>query len=185
MIVTTYGHSIENTMFCVPMMASYIGRLKATSESMAEEVVTWISSLEEKGRELLKIDILNLKPGGNSCKCLTCGFPYFSNGKGALDEEKVSGFLKQVNSVYTEKEKTEVDAKLSALDKPLCKIMQGHFIGGAASEFIRKKSECQLSRKAIYAEFSICRSNLCQELCEDLKFMKNEIEKAVNYVQNH
>lgn len=185
LIVMTYGHSIENTMFCVPMLSSYISRLKTTPDNMTDAVTTWISSLEEDGRELLTIDILNdLKPRGNSCKCLTRGFPRFSNGKGDFDKAKLSDFLSQANTVYTEEERRDVEEKLTEIEKPMYKIIQGHFVEGATNEFIRKQVECSLSRKAIYAEFSLCRSNLCQEPCADLKFVKAEIENAVNYIQN-
>lgn len=185
LIVTTFGHSIENTMFCIPMLVSYIRRLKKTSEDFSESVVTWISVLEETGQDLWKIDILNsLKPRGHSCKCLTKGFPRFSNGKGYFDDSKLSNFLNQTSNVYTDEEKNEVEEKLKALDKPLYKIIQGHFIEGATNEYIRKESGCTLSRSAIYAEFSNCR-RLCEEICEDLTFVKAEIENAVQFIKSH
>ena len=63
-------------------------------------------------------------------------------------------------------------------------IIQGHFIEGATNEFIRKQAACSLSREAVYAEFSICRSDLCERLCNDIQFVKDEIERAVDYLKN-
>lgn len=116
---------------------------------------------------------------------MTLGFPRFSNGKGYFDDAKVSNFINQANSIYTEAEKKEVDDKLATIDKPLYKIMQGHFIEGATNEFIRKQAACPLSREAIYAEFSICRNNLCEGLCYDIQFVKDEIERAVDFLKNN
>lgn len=186
LIVTTYGHSIENSMFCAPMMASYITRLSTTTDNQLPMVFRWISSLEEHAHKLLVIDILNdLKPRGNSCRCLTLGFPRFSNGKGYFDVSKVSEFLDSVDAIYTEQEKEEVEAKVKKCDKPIYKILQGHFLEGATNEFIRKVTNCQLSRNAIYAEFSTCRRSLCEELCADIQYVKTEIESAVSYVNSH
>lgn len=186
LIVVTYGHSIENTMFCVPMLASYLERLKTTTDDYVDVVNTWISKIGDQSHELLRFDILNdIKPRGESCKCLTLGFPRFSNGKGYFDDAKVSNFINQANSIYTEAEKKEVDDKLATIDKPLYKIMQGNFIEGATNEFIRKQAACSLSREAIYAEFSICRDNLCEGLCYDIQFVKDEIERAVDFLKNN
>lgn len=77
-----------------------------------------------------------------------------------------------------------MEEKLKALDKPLYKIIHGHFIEGATNEYIRKESGCTLSRSAIYAEFSNCR-RLCEEICEDLTFVKAEIENAVQFIKSH
>lgn len=49
---------------------------------------------------------------------------------------------------------------------------------------IRKEAGCSLSRSAIYAEFSNCR-RLCNDMCEDLIYVKTEIENAVQYLNSH
>lgn len=184
LIVTTFGHSIENTMFCIPMLASYICRLKKTTENLSASVSTWIHVFEDKGRELLKIDVLNaLKPRGQSCKCLNKGFPRFSDGKGYFDDTKLSTFLHQTRNVYTEDERGEVEEKLNASSRPIYKVIQGHFIEGATNEYIRKEAGCSLSRSAIYAEFSYCR-RLCDNMCEDLIYVKTEIENAVQHLNS-
>ena len=185
LIVTTYGHSIENTMFCIPMMSAYLSRLKATTENLIEHVSLWISEFESQGKELLVFDILNdLKPRGNCCKCLTLGFPRFSIGDGHFDNTKISNFVKEASEIYNLSERKQIEGKIITSDKPIFKIIQGHFLEGAVNEFLRKNASCPLSRKAIYAEFSCCR-DLCKKSCKDIEFIKTEINNAVEYIHRH
>lgn len=184
LIITTYGHSIENSMFCKPMLADYISRLSTSSDDNQEEVEHWISVIENDAYKLLLIDILNdIKPDGHSCKCLTLGFPRFSDGKGNLRQTEIDKIIDEATKVYSSKDFENAETKLKSLSKPRFKVLQGHFIEGAVNEFIRTKAHCSLPRKAIYGEFSVCRG-FCNGECEDMLFVKKEIENAVNYVKN-
>ena len=88
--------------------------------------------------------------------------------------------------MYTGKidERGEVEEKLNASSRSIYKVIQGHLIEGATNEYIRKEAGCSLSRDAIYAEFSNCR-RLCDDICEDLTYVKTEIENAVQYLNSH
>ncbi len=185
LIVTTYGHSIENSMFCKPMLADYIARLSTSTADYQEEVEHWVSVIENDAYRLLLIDILNdQKPDGQSCKCLTSGFSRYSDGKGKLRQTEVDKIVNEANQTYSSDDFDNAEAKLASLSKPRFKIFQGHFIEGAVNEFIRAMAHCTLSRKAIYGEFSVCRG-FCTTECEDRLFAKKEIEDAVNFVKNN
>lgn len=185
LIVTTYGHSIENSMFCKPMLIDYLSRLTTSTKDYTEDVEHWTSAIENDAYKLLQIDILNeQKPNGKSCKCLTMGFPRFSDGKGKLIQAKINEVVRAAEQIFTAEEFEEAKGKVDSVVKPLFKILQGHFVGGAVNEFLHEKANCSLSHKAIYAEFSACRG-ICDTECEDIKYIKKKIENAVNYIQVH
>lgn len=185
LIVTTYGHSIENSMFCKPMLAEYLSRLATSTKDYEEEVGRWISTIENDAYNLLLIDILNdQKPDGKSCKCLTMGFPRYSDGKGNLMPTKMRGVVSVAEQIFSLEDFNHAKRILDSVSKPRFKIIQGHFIEGAVNEFIHEKAKCSLSRNAIYGEFSACRG--CDEVeCEDIKYIRQEIENAVNYIQSN
>lgn len=184
LIVTTYGHSIENSMFCKPMLADYMSRLAKSTYDYQEDVERWMATIEDDAYKLLLIDLLNhIKPKGQSCKCLVLGFPRFSDGKGNLKQTEVDKIYDEAMRIYSSEDVEKVKVKLDALEIPLFKVLQGHFLEGAINEFIRTKAHCSLSRNAIYGEFSVCRE-FCNGECEDRLFVKKEIENAVNYVKN-
>lgn len=185
LIVTTYGHSIENTMFCKPMLCGYLSRLTTSTKDYTGDVEQWISTVENDAYNLLLIDILNdQKPDGKSCRCLTMGFPRYSDGKGYLVQTKMSGVVSAAEQIFSSEDFNHAKGILDSVSKPMFKIMQGHFIEGAVNEFIHEKAKCSLSHKAIYGEFSACRG--CDEIeCEDLKYVRQEIENAVNFIQSH
>lgn len=183
LIIQTYGHSIENTMFCIPMLANYISRLTTSAKDFNEEVIRWIGKLTEEAKDLIAVDILNERKNNEvRCQCLTKGFPRFSNGKGDLDKEKVFHYMYSVvKDIYNDEDIYTMREKLDNTDKEIYKLMQGHFLEGAVNEFLRNKAKCSLSRNAIYAEFSSCRV-LCKEMCADIKYVKEKIENAVSHI---
>ena len=183
LIVTTYGHSIENSMFCKPMLADYISRLAKSTYDYQEDVERWMATIEGDAYKLLLIDILNAaKANGQRCKCLALGFPRFSDGKGNLRQTEIDKIFNDAVRIFPSEDIEKVKAKLEALGRPLFKVLQGHVLEGAINEFVRAKVHCSLSRNAIYGEFSVCRG-FCNDECEDRLFVKKEIENAVNYVK--
>ena len=182
LIVTTYGHSIENSMFCKPMLAGYLSRLTTSTKDYMEEVERWISVIENDAYKLLQIDILNdQKPNGKSCKCLTMGFHRFSDGKGNLDKVKTNEAISRAELIFSPEDFDNAKRILNSANKPIYKILQGHFMEDAVNELVHEKAKCSLSRNAIYGEFSVCRG--CDEAeCEDIKYVRLEIENAVDFI---
>lgn len=185
LIVTTYGHSIENSMFCKSMLAAYLSRITTSTKDYTEEVEQWLSTIENGAYKLLLIDILNAqKPDGNSYRCLTMGFPRFSDKKGNLLQAKVNEVVHEAEQIFSTEDFEKVKEILDSVNKPIYKILQGHFVAGAVNEFIHAKAKGSWPRNAIYGEFSDCRG-CCNSECEDIKYVRQEIENAVNYIQSN
>lgn len=54
-IVKTYGHSIENTMFCPYSIATYIRRLSKTSEDCLSEVLEWLEVFASSAKKITSL----------------------------------------------------------------------------------------------------------------------------------
>ena len=59
LIVTTYGHSIENTMFCIPMMSAYLSRLKATD--LYERISAYLEQYDKEFYDIFTKDNTDLQ----------------------------------------------------------------------------------------------------------------------------
>lgn len=181
-IVMTYGHSIENTMFCIPMINDYIKRLNNSTSDISNDIWNWLGQFYIDIMKLLPFDIINSckELAEGSYKCLNYGFSYFAKGC-KLDKSKIEEYIKdKINEVDLEMY-NQVLGYCKNDERDTHKIVPGHFYADAVMKFIRSNVSVNLSNKAIYAEFASCR-RICNQECVDLLFIKRQVCNVVKEV---
>lgn len=190
-IVKTYGHSIENTMFCPYSIATYIRRLSKTSADYLSEVMEWLEKFCNSAKKLLPFEIENeINP--THCtdlpKVFNKGFGYFQNSqeKIYLDENKIESYIQTIISNFNPNRILEIESKINEGEREVRFLIQGHFIADAIMNYIRmrvkqiKDQTVALSNDAIYESIVDCKS-ACSPLCRDKVFLKAQIEKIYHY----
>ena len=189
-IVRTYGHSIENTMFCPHSIAAYIRRASRTSNDYLPEVLEWFSAVCSKAQKLLPYEIENcINP--THCeklpKVFNKGFFYFQDNqnKSSLDESKINNYIQTISQYFEINRIAEIEQKINELEKDVRFLIQGHFIANAIMEYIRKqvkliRGNVNAPNDAIYESIVDCKYP-CKALCKDKLFLKSQIEKIFDY----
>lgn len=189
-IIRTYGHSIENTMFCPHSVATYIRRASKTSNDYLPDVLEWLSTFCLKAKKLLPYEIEN-EYNPTHCETLpkifNKGFYYFQDNqnKGYLDDNKIDSYLKSISSTFNSDRISEITQRVNDSDKEVRYLIQGHFIAKAIMEYMREsvkqiKGNINAPNEAIYESFMDCKCT-CNPLCKDKLFLKAQIEKVLNH----
>lgn len=190
-IVRTYGHSIENTMFCPCSVAAYIRRLSKTTTDYLPEVVEWLNQFCSIAQKLLPYEIENeINP--THCaelpKVFNKGVRYFQNTetKINLDEDKVNTYIRSIAQNYNPDKITKIERQIKECPYETRYLIQGHFIADAMMNYIRirvkqiKGQSITLSNGAIYESIVDCKL-ICSPLCEDKLFIKQQIERIYHH----
>lgn len=142
-VVRTFGHSIENTMFCPKFLATYLKRIVKTSNDLSSCVLEWLTKFVVDASQLLPYEIENsINPDHSEDlpKIFNLGFFKLSeNGAIDLSTQKISSLLSEISPKYS-KEKIDLlseQIKKSGVDNRF--YIQGHFYASAVMNFIRKK----------------------------------------------
>lgn len=190
-IVKTYGHSIENTIFCPYSVAEYIRRLSKTSFNYLPEVIEWFNVFCSSAKKLLPYEIENnINP--THCaelpKIFNKGFMYFQSNqeKTYLDEEKINTHIQSITTDFDLYRISDIEQKINDEQHEIRFLIQGHFIADAIMNYIRlrvkqiKGKTVSLSNDAIYASIVDCK-NPCTPLCNDKLFLKEQILRIYYY----
>lgn len=175
-IITTYGHSIENTMFCPKNIAVYIRRLSKNTIDYTDTVNNWYDSFCKIADLLLPYEIANFVNtwngsteemtsffGKNCCRFLSDAD--FSK----LDENKVVDFVNTHKSEYNTDLISNIKNKIKKDNRHHRNIIKGHFITNGVMNLITKMTkaaghETKVESKQLYATFCDCITP-CSELC--------------------
>lgn len=190
-IVKTYGHSIENTMFCPCSIAAYIRRLSKTTANYLPEVMEWLNKFCTSALQLLPYEIENeINP--THCEVLpkvfNKGFCYYQNSREKinLDETKVYNYIQTIAQDFNSDKILELRQQINECQREIRHLIQGHFIADATMNYIRmrvkqiKGQSISLSNDAIYESIVDCKLN-CSPMCEDKLFLKQQIEYIYHY----
>lgn len=190
-IVKTYGHSIENTMFCPCSIAAYIRRLSKTTANYLPEVMEWLNKFCTSALQLLPYEIENeINP--THCEVLpkvfNKGFCYYQNSREKinLDETKVYNYIQTIAQDFNSDKILELRQQINECQREIRHLIQGHFIADATMNYIRmrvkqiKGQSISLSNDAIYESIVDCKLN-CSPMCKDKLFLKQQIEYIYHY----
>src|SRR5574344_1025784 len=161
-IIFTYGHSIENSMFCPHHIANYLKRQSHNTNTNYLDIVNiWINDFCNVAMTLLPYDIVSIKDK-NGVKCMGCGCHRFlQNNSCLLDENKIREFINHVEDQFNKLQIQEVNNQLKKDDRDFRYIIQGHFFAVGVMNFIRlclrqTNPRISLSDNALYGEFYSC-----------------------------
>lgn len=191
-VIYTYGHSIENTMFCPQNVAAFIKRAARSTKDFCPQVEKWYQSICERVRVLLPYEILNSTD-------VDCCF-HVSDGNNSILGKKFYFFKDKTDELSLDPSIIETETnshqdfdqnEISRIDEFLTTrspretrhLIQGHFLADAAMNFIReslrKMGQKGFSDNSIYLSFFDCYAK-CPSLCHDKTHVCNYIKRAVD-----
>lgn len=143
-IVRTFGHSIENTMFCPFAIAKYIRKCTNTTVDYEADVNSWITTFCTSTKCLLPYEIKNFidpKHCERPPKILKDKYHFLkvSDRCCYLDDDKISTHISSFSTHYNPEDITLINGKINTCTKELRYIIQGHFFAEGMMEFIRSK----------------------------------------------
>jgi hypothetical protein len=162
-IITTYGYSIENTLY-LPRSVIEITKLWIRDSSLDSSIFEqWMSGISQHLEELISFDIANeyyelyIDVIGDNCtrymKTQSCD---------NLDLNKIAAHIKKLKPQFSNEQITFSSELISKSGIDLNEIMRGHFLQSAVLKFIsnqinKKGLSYKLSHSALY-------TNAIQEL---------------------
>ncbi|WP_028023359.1 DUF4435 domain-containing protein [Enterovibrio calviensis] len=162
-LITTYGYSIENTLFISEAVIEITKLWIKDNELELSEFSGWIDDLTEKLRELIYLDVTNdcyelyLDVIGDNCS------RYMATQSCAnVDVNKVNNHHSRLQANFCENQIAHIVELIDESGKSLWEIIRGHFLQSAILKFIshhinRKGLSSKLSHDALY-------TNAIQEL---------------------
>ncbi len=186
-IIKTFGHSIENTMFCPNAVACYMYNLLETEDDYLSKINHWLVTFCQKAKLLLPYDICPATYGDKP-QVFKKGFHYFLTSQKSidLDTKKIKDYITSIENIFDEEQLKTIQNQIDADSKELRLIIQGHFFATGIMNYIRyvikeiKGQGFNLSNESMYKTFSECQCNE-MEACVDKQFIDIQIEKAYEY----
>ena len=184
-VVRTFGHSIENTMFCPKSLVTYLKRIVRTINDLSSCVFEWLEKFVLDASQLLPYEIensINPEHSEELPKIFNLGFFQLSeNGAIDLSTQKISSLLTKISPKYSEEKIAFLSEQIKNSDIDNRFYIQGHFYASTVMNFIRikgnklsKQKIGSLSKEALYAYFCDCNQS-CSPICDDMSFIKNQI----------
>lgn len=184
-IVWTYGHSIENTMFCPFSISEFIKTWTSTTTNYQSEIEGWIDSYCTSAGCLLPYEIKNTIDTDHRAeppKVLKDKYHHLKTSERCsdLDEQKISEHLSSIRDRFNSDDIAEINTRIYTNSKELRHIIQGHFLAAGIMEYIRGKIRSLtgktggLSEQVFYMKFSEC-PRACRSACVDILYLRDQI----------
>lgn len=182
-IISTYGYSVENTMFCIPNINNIIRKYAKTPDiDYKNNIETWLSQFLNNLLEIIICDIVNRKAD--------LGIEVLKHVARYIDEQLVvkqdqvdkikQDILNHIPHAELEKIRYEIEMD----PRPLASIIRGHALTYPILVYIIKKvkhtsgNNINFSNDNLYAETDFC-SCTCSH-CKDYEYLKNKIKAAMD-----
>lgn len=192
-VIYTYGHSIENTMFCPRNVSAFIRKALHSTKDYSSQVNGWYQLICERIQPLLPYDIINSID--IDCKHhISNGLNSFFGKRFYFYQDKSdlvnldSNLIKKETLSHPDFDKTEIERiqkSISSSDSRETRhLIQGHFLADAVMNFIRvtlkgSGQKISISDDAFYMAFFDCYAK-CPSLCHDKMHVYNYIKRAVD-----
>lgn len=189
MIVSTYGHSIENMMYCPYNLNEFVKKISRSTDDNIESIKLWYSQFSESCKPLLFREIVNLiyKPNddkikvlGNNCAKFCKTSPCYE-----LDDTKISKFCLDNDAFFPNEEIERVKETITKDGREIRQLIRGHFYSYAIMRLITSLSsinsashkKVNLSDDYLFSSTVHC-DICCQEDCIDKRFISKQITIA-------
>ena len=192
LIMTTYGYSIENSMYCPYSIANLIAKLSRSSNNFLPIVNRWYEQFCQQAKKLLPYDVANyINRTNTSCFGHNCCQYLKSNNSPYLDEAKITEKINELKNKISTINLSKIRKKIRKDKRETRFKIKGHFITNGIINMIKSEvNNCRnsritpINREYIYSSFVQC-NNQCGRplLCKDKNFLYNEIENALKYLE--
>ena len=181
-IISTYGYSIENSMYCYPNpIEETISKFCRKKLDFSSDFNEWLFNFSNDLYDLIVYDIANnkFKKGisifGDNCYRFLKGQNSYK-----LCSNKISTFIDSVKSNFTEDEINEVKDLIHQSEKDLWFLIKGHFITHALINFIKNSIRKEIgSSKSVTPDYLYSITVDCTENWENRIDIKNVVDQII------
>lgn len=189
LIIKTYGHSIENTMYCVNNIENAIKRFSKTRKDFKSEIIEWYREFCHDCQVLLYYDIANkrfsknTKVFGNKCNRLLENEHAIK-----LSNVKISRHISLIESNFKPKEIKECISLVKKDNRELRFLIKGHFLTNAVINYIKTTvyketgTNVLISIDNLYSLMIGCIVS-CKTKCEDKATLHKKAKKGIDYLK--
>jgi hypothetical protein len=189
-IIKTYGHSIENTMYCVYNIEQTIKRFAKTRRTFRPKILDWYQKFSNSAIDLLKYDIANIR-FSKSVRVFgdKCNRFLKSNDSPELSQVKINKYLSSVISKFTPKEVEECTKLIESDNRELRYLIKGHFLTNGIINLIKQSVleetglKISISIDNLYSLMVNCINN-CDIECSDMGHLVREARQAFDELRN-
>lgn len=165
-VVSTYGYSIENSLYNPLELEKVIQKLSRTNVSVIDIINNWVEEFSQKIEELLIYDIANARfDKGIVVLPKNCTQFLSSRQSHTISLQKVKAHIEKIKNDFTEAEITEVRELIRKSPKNLWFHLRGHFLTIGVTNLIKKLvkkldgTSPTVSNDVLYAFTIDCREN--------------------------
>lgn len=193
LIVTTYGHSIENMMYCPYKLNELIKKISKSLTDSTELIELWYDKFVKTAHPLLLREICNAiyKPKedkiqvfGNNCARFCKLNPCFE-----LDENKIADFCNKNKEYFSDEVLMKIEKTISKDGRDERQLIKGHFLTYAVNHLVTYISAVNsygkkkpLSNDILYALTIHC-EECKKDQCVEKQHILNSVSLAVMNVE--
>ena len=181
-IITTYGYSIENSMYHYPNpIEDSISKFCRKKINFSSDFNEWLSRFTADLYDLIVYDIANNKFkkgisifGDNCCR--------FLKGKKSYKvcSDKISAFIDSVKSNFTDEEINEIKDLIHQSEKDLWFLIKGHFITHALINLIKSSIRRETgTSKSVTPDYLYSITVDCTENWENRIDIKSVVDRII------
>lgn len=194
MIVETYGHSIENMMYCPHNVKELVRKLSTSKVDTLDAINEWYTTFVNLAHPLLVREITNqlYNPKDDKPAVFGNGSARFCKQKKCyeLDDDKIKTFCEENKAYFPAEELDKVESALAQESREERHLIKGHFYTDAIRaliSFLSKTSSpsqktVKLANTNLYTMLVHC--GHCQsEQCQEKSFLHTEVDAAISNLQ--
>ena len=190
LVVTTYGHSIENTMYCPFNLSEAVRKLSKSSTDSVTVIEDWFDTFMQSAHPLLLREIVNLiyHPQEDKVEVLgqTCAPFCKSNPDYELDDSKIAKFCDDTADLFPDDELRKIEIAIREDGRKERHFIKGHFLTEGVRRLINHlatknspyRHSVRISQDELYALTVHC-PRCGQSHCNEIERLREHVKVAV------
>ena len=190
LVVTTYGHSIENMMFCPYNLNETVRKLSKMPVDSSNEINNWYSTFVNSAKPLLVREIINVtyKPKENKIQVFGDNCAPYCKSKPCyeLDDKKIKKFCDDNKNFFPQEEIARVENEIINDGRETRQLIKGHFYTHAVARLLPSLASLAtgglkvngFSHDWLYSITVHC-DKCCKEKCIDKEYIKGKVSNAI------
>jgi hypothetical protein len=188
-IISTYGHSIENTMYCKNTLNIVIKNISRHTTDRVNFITQWMEEFCNDSKELIIYDVARDKYGksvrvfGDNCSRFL-KTPRSSK----LDKNKITSYISSIKKHFSKDELSESKRLLTKCKMKYKYIINGHFLTNGVINLIKNAARPYLGRRPVIPLSTLytltCDGCIrCSHHCPEFAVVEQRINNAVSSIR--